>query len=157
MWPLLACSVLGLAIVLERTIVLLWLGVSFHSFLNRLQYWLRDGRLEEAQRWLRQKRHPLAKVSSVYLGHLESSPALREEVASREASEQLAGMERRINLLGMISRIAPLLGLLGTVAGLVTAFHQIEIHGGQVDPNELASGIMEALLTTVFGLTIALP
>jgi biopolymer transport protein ExbB len=57
----------------------------------------------------------------------------------------------------MIAHVAPLLGLLGTVTGLVSAFHQIELKAGQVQPGDLASGIWEALITTVFGLVIAIP
>src|SRR3989338_4894271 len=66
-------------------------------------------------------------------------------------------MKPRLQALAAITHLAPLLGLLGTVTGLVTAFHQIEILGGTVQPNDLAAGIWEALITTVFGLVIAIP
>ena len=56
-----------------------------------------------------------------------------------------------------MAQVATLLGLLGTVAGLVSAFHQIELNAGQIQPGDLAEGIWAALLTTVFGLTIAIP
>jgi len=66
-------------------------------------------------------------------------------------------MERRLNWLSIIGHLSPILGLLGPVAGLIEAFHQIEVVGGQVRPGDLAAGIWKALLTTVFGLVIALP
>ena len=66
-------------------------------------------------------------------------------------------MESRIHWLSVIGHLAPMVGLLGTVWGLVEAFHQIESQGGNVQPGHLASGIWKALLTTVFGLVVALP
>ena len=62
-----------------------------------------------------------------------------------------------MRLLATITHLAPFLGLLGTVTGLVSAFHQIELLGGQVQPSDLAGGIWQALITTVFGLVIAIP
>ena len=66
-------------------------------------------------------------------------------------------VEGRLRGLAAITHIAPLLGLLGTVTGLVSAFHRIELFGGQVQPGDLAGGIWEALLSTVLGLLIAIP
>ena len=85
------------------------------------------------------------------------TPETREEIVNREASEQIARLETRINWLSIIGTLAPMIGLLGTVIGLVEAFYQIEQQGGQVQPGDLASGIWTALLTTVFGLVVALP
>ena len=76
---------------------------------------------------------------------------------AREASIQLSMMERRVHWLSVIGSLTPMIGLLGTVLGLVQAFKQIESLGGQVQPGDLAAGIWTALLTTVFGLSVALP
>jgi len=99
----------------------------------------------------------LARVAEVYLEHERTSDALREEIVAREASIQLSTMERRVHWLSVIGSLAPMIGLLGTVLGLVQAFKQIESLGGQVQPGDLSAGIWTALLTTVFGLTVALP
>ena len=82
---------------------------------------------------------------------------MREDLLKREAAVALKKVEAHLRILSAITHIAPLLGLLGTVTGLVSAFHQIELLGGSVQPSDLAGGIWEALLTTVFGLTIAIP
>jgi biopolymer transport protein ExbB len=95
--------------------------------------------------------------SQAHLRLADSPSELRQEIVQREASEQLVRLEKRLNWLAIIGQLSPMLGLLGTVTGLVTAFWQIEVRAGQVQPADLAAGIWEALLTTVFGLVIALP
>lgn len=157
MWPLLFCSILGLAVVLDRTLVLLWLGMNFRAFIQRFEPLLRKGQVVEAQVQLRSYRSPVARVTAVYLAHLHLPVQLREEIVAREGSQQVARMEKRLTWLAMNASCATLLGLLGTVTGLVNAFHQIEIKSGLVQPGDLATGIWEALITTVFGLVIAIP
>lgn len=157
MWPLLACSILGLAVIIDRTMVLLWLAVNFQHFVRRFEPLIRDGMIADCLRLLKSYRSPLARVVEAYLSQLHATPELRNQVASRVGSQQVARLERRMSWLGMNASIATLLGLLGTVTGLVTAFHQIELKAGQVQPADLAAGIWEALITTVFGLVIAIP
>jgi biopolymer transport protein ExbB len=157
MWPLLASSILGLAVILDRSIVLLWLAMDFNAFTRWLEPLVRSGRLDEARRLLAAKRSPVAIVSALYLAKLDHPASLREEIVAREGSRQVARMEKRMSWLGMNASVATLLGLLGTVTGLVTAFHEIELKAGQVQPGDLAAGIWEALITTVFGLMIAIP
>jgi biopolymer transport protein ExbB len=156
-WPLLACSILAVGVAIERTIVFLWQGTSYQRFQRQLRDALNGGGIAAAGEFLRTQRSPLARVTEVYLKHEQTSDSLREEVVSREASIQLSTMERRVHWLSVIGSLAPMIGLLGTVLGLVQAFKQIESLGGQVQPGDLAAGIWMALLTTVFGLTVALP
>ncbi|RMD82973.1 MAG: MotA/TolQ/ExbB proton channel family protein [Candidatus Dadabacteria bacterium] len=73
------------------------------------------------------------------------------------ADEPTGALLRRIEHLNMIGNIAPMLGLLGTVLGMVTSFNQISVSVGGVDPRLLAKGIFQALVTTVMGLTVAIP
>jgi biopolymer transport protein ExbB len=80
-----------------------------------------------------------------------------DSVASRVGSEELQRMERGFRTLSILGHTAPLLGLLGTVIGMIKAFMVIEIAGGQVDSQALAGGIWEAMLTTGVGLTVAVP
>ncbi|MBL8792380.1 MAG: MotA/TolQ/ExbB proton channel family protein [Planctomycetia bacterium] len=157
MWPLLACSILGLALMLERAAVLLWKSIPFAPLREALRQRVRAGKLDAAQAEAAASRSPVARVAAAYLRHRDSPDKLREEATGTEASRQLAGLERRMAVLAMVVQVAPLLGLLGTVTGLVDAFHQIEVKAGQVQPGDLAAGIWEALLTTVFGLVIAVP
>jgi len=156
MWPLLFCSVVGLAIILERSIFFFRLRFDYERFNRQLKEFLLKRRLKEALTLCRKQAHPVPRIAGSYLRHLKSD-ALRNEVLKREGSLALEKVENRLRALAALTHIAPLLGLLGTVTGLVTAFHQIEILGGQVQPGDLAAGIWEALVTTVFGLVIAIP
>jgi len=157
MWPLLGCSILAVAIITERIFVFWRMRVSYTGLLGEIRNAAEGGSIDELERSLQSSRRPLHRVVSVYLGHRGGEKRLREQSVLRESSEQIARYDRRLNWLGIITHATPLLGLLGTVAGLVGAFHQIELKGGQVQPGDLASGIWSALLTTVCGLTIALP
>lgn len=156
MWPLLACSVIGVAIVAERSIYFYRLRFNYESFGEELKALLAKKKLKEALLFCRRHSNPVPRIAEHYLKNL-SSDRLRNEILKREGSYALEQVETKLRALAAITHLAPLLGLLGTVTGLVTAFHQIEILGGQVQPGDLAAGIWEALITTVFGLVIAIP
>lgn len=157
MWPLLACSVLAVAVAVERVIVFWWQHYSYERMTDEFRRVLNDDGGDELRSWLSRIRSPLARVADVYLQH-ESLPVVqRQELAAQEASYRLTLLEKRLHWLSVIGSLAPMLGLLGTVWGLVEAFHQIELLDGQIQPGDLAAGIWKALLTTVFGLVVALP
>ncbi|MEK6239410.1 MAG: MotA/TolQ/ExbB proton channel family protein, partial [Planctomycetales bacterium] len=157
MWPLLLCSILALAVSLERIVVLLYRSPRFDYFSQQLRRLVLNRELDQARELVANASSPIAQVAGRYLSRLDGSKESREETVSREASEQLAVLEKRMNILAVIGRLTPMLGLLGTVAGLIDCFHNIEVLQGQLQPSDLASGIWKALLTTVFGLTVALP
>jgi biopolymer transport protein ExbB len=157
MWPLLACSILATALFAERLLVYIKLRVAYGPLLSDLRSKV-DGRLLDD--WVvvhESSAKPLHCVVLSYLRNRRSGKAFRDQVVAREASQQMARYDCRLNWLGILTHATPLLGLLGTVAGLVDAFHEIEVRGGQVQPGDLAAGIWSALLTTVCGLSIALP
>ena len=157
MYPLLVCSIVAVSVVIERIIVLLLNRSNYDQFISELESKLTRTDLSSAREWLQTLSNPLGHVADCHLQHAELTPETREEIVNREASEQIARLETRINWLSIIGTLAPMIGLLGTVIGLVEAFYQIEQQGGQVQPGDLASGIWTALLTTVFGLVVALP
>lgn len=156
MWPLLACSVVGGAILIERSIYFFRLKFKYHPFLSKLKDMLQKKNIEEAVQFCSKQSNPVPKMAELYLINLEQD-SLRDEILKREGSFALEKVETRLSTLAAITHIAPLLGLLGTVTGLVTAFHQIQLLGGSVQPADLAAGIWEALITTVYGLCIAIP
>ncbi|MBI4395311.1 MAG: MotA/TolQ/ExbB proton channel family protein [Candidatus Omnitrophica bacterium] len=156
MWPLLLCSVLGFAIIVERSYYFWKLRFDYGAFSENLKQLLSKGKVKEALALCRKHPNPVPRIAEHYLKHLRSD-ALRNEILKREGSYALEKVESRLRALAAVTHIAPLLGLFGTVTGLVTAFHQIELLGGQVQPGDLAAGIWEALITTVFGLLIAIP
>lgn len=157
MWPLLACSVLAVALIVERMWVYWSMRVAYGPLLAQLEMHVGEESLDGVIVSLEESDRPLHRVVVTYLRYLTAAKPFRDQVVVREASQQVARYDRRLNWLGILTHATPLLGLLGTVAGLVDAFHQIELKGGQVQPGDLASGIWSALLTTVCGLTIALP
>lgn len=156
MWPLLLCSIIGTAIMIERAIYFWRIRLDYETFLSELKQFLSKRKLKEAVKVCKAKANPIPKIVVQYLNNLKQDE-LRNEIIKREGSLALEKVETRLRALAALTHIAPLLGLLGTVTGLVTAFHQIELLGGQVNPGDLASGIWEALITTVFGLVIAIP
>jgi biopolymer transport protein ExbB len=159
MWPLLFCSVLGAAVILERAFFFLFLRTQLKAatFEQAVTDDLRRGQTVQALRLARSSGHPLAKVAAVYLENLDRPADLRTELVRREGSLQLERVEKRLRVLAAISHLAPLLGLLGTVIGMVMAFAKIEGLQGAMKPGDLAGGIWQALLTTVFGLAVAIP
>lgn len=156
MWPLLACSVVGGAIIVERAFYFWRLRFNYSQFSLELKALLIKKKIKEALTFCRKHPNPIPRIAEQYLKNLELD-TLRNEILKREGSFSLEKVEARLRALAAITHIAPLLGLLGTVTGLVSAFHQIELLGGQVQPGDLAAGIWEALITTVFGLMIAIP
>lgn len=156
MWPLLLCSVLAVAIIAERGVYFWRLRFDYEKFNAELKGFLSKRKLKEALKLCRIHPNPVPRIAEQYLKNLEDD-TLRGEILKKEGSFALEKIETRLQALAAITHIAPLLGLLGTVTGLVTAFHQIEILGGQVQPGDLAAGIWEALITTVYGLVIAIP
>lgn len=156
MWPLLGCSILGIAIVIERSVYFARLRLPYGRFLRNLKAHLERGQIRQAISFCLTQANPVPHIAAEYLKHLEQD-ALRGEVLKKTGSYALEKIEARLRILAALTHIAPLLGLLGTVTGLVSAFHRIEVMGGQVQPGDLAAGIWEALVTTVFGLVIAIP
>src|SRR3989338_577269 len=156
MWPLLACSIAGSAVIAERALYFLRLRLNYKHFSEELKALLLKRNIKEAFVLCRKHPNPVPRIAEQYLRNLDHDN-LRSEILRREGSFALEKVETRLRALAAITHIAPLLGLLGTVTGLVAAFHRIEVLGGQVQPGDLAAGIWEALVTTVFGLVIAIP
>jgi biopolymer transport protein ExbB len=157
MWPLLLCSVTAFALAIDRLVAHLRVRLDYRQFIGTLRPMVAAGRTTEAISQWQGQRGPIARAAEAYLRNLGVDDTTRAGIVEREGSEALEAIEKRQRGLSVVAHIATLLGLLGTVAGLVSAFHQIELAGGQVEPSDLAAGIWEALLTTVFGLSIAIP
>lgn len=160
MWIIAALSVLALAIVLAKLWEFARFGVWDRGGARAALADWESGSPEAALERLGSARGPVADVLRAacagrrYAGDDES--AVREEVARRGAAwlESLRGGLRPLELIGTL---APLLGLLGTVIGMIDAFRALEAAGGRVDPSVLSGGIWVALLTTAAGLSVAIP
>jgi biopolymer transport protein ExbB len=157
MWVLLAFSVVGVAVILDRLAVYASYGLDPDRWLKKILADLESGRVESALASARKSRHPVARVVEVYLENLGRPARVRVDNVKREGALVLEKVEKRLRILAAISHLAPLVGLLGTVTGMVLAFARIESLDGAPKPSDLAGGIWEALLTTVFGLVVAIP
>ncbi len=157
MWVLLALSVVAVAVILDRIVVYLSYGLWPDRWLRGLEDSLREGRIEEAGASAKNNPHPVARVVEAYLDNRNLPGKIRLEAVKRAGSLSLEKVEARIRVLAAIAHLSPLIGLLGTVIGMVVAFSQIQALQGTVKPGDLAGGIWEALLTTVFGLAVAIP
>ncbi|MEL6427709.1 MAG: MotA/TolQ/ExbB proton channel family protein [Planctomycetota bacterium] len=157
MWPILVCSVLALAIIAERCLVFLFIGRVPRRLATKAAEHVAHGRASEARALLGRSRHPAARVFERQVELAGRSGAPREEILQREGGLLIERLEARLSPLQLIAQIAPLLGLLGTVSGLVESFWDLEQISGPVEPSDLAAGIWAALLTTVFGLVVGIP
>ena len=120
---------------------------------------MRQDNIEYAQQRLVSSKSPLSMVlqTVLRLRQQNAEEELLREEAERIANFHLVQLRRQLQTLEVIALISPLLGLLGTVIGMITAFQQIQQGGAVVDPKVLSGGIWEALLTTAAGLIVAIP
>lgn len=156
MWVLLGLSVLVLSIAIERALVLLGQRDDVRALRRDLSSALGRGDLEAALGVVLASRSIEARVLEAGLGALERGPqAVRERLASEAQMVRLT-LERRLAILGTVGSNAPFVGLLGTVIGIIRAFHALDQSGGQVS-TALMAEIGEALGATALGLLVALP
>jgi len=156
-WPIVLCSIVGFALFLERTRALLRVRMAHKELIAAVVPVLSSGNLEGAARLCQQHEGPAAKVVELLLRTLHRPFEEREQIVRVAGELELRRLERGLRGIAVIARIAPLLGLLGTVVGLVEAFLAVSTMQGPPDPSVLASGIWQALLTTVAGLLVAIP
>lgn len=158
---ILAGSVVALAIVLERLWVFRRMGRLAPELLARVRQSAARGAADEAASLVGGNSHPVAACLRHVLERAEGCrPRTRAELEralAHVASGEVRRLERFLPTLSLIAHVAPLLGLLGTVAGMIEAFQAIEGLGGRVNASVLAGGIWEALLTTALGLGVAIP
>jgi len=156
MLPILICSAAALAIVLERWWTLRRKSVLPDGLGEEVRQWARSGQLDPAHLEALANGSPLGELLA---GALAVRNRPREQIKERiedTGRHVVHRMERYLNTLGTIALIGPLLGLLGTVIGLIRMFMQV-MGGGMADPTKMAGGIGEALICTATGLVVAIP
>ncbi|WP_372067211.1 MotA/TolQ/ExbB proton channel family protein [Vibrio pelagius] len=159
-WPLLICSALTAMIIVERIFqVMLSIGVGRRAIRKELhQISPTDThQIETLAVNLSNKRPLLYKGVSMVLAHHSFSKGLREDAAGIWLQEKRHQLHAGLRLLGLIGVISPLIGLLGTVLGLIEMFKGVAATTGSITPNDLADGLGLAMRTTAAGLIIALP
>jgi len=156
MWPLMACSVGSMAIILERLWSLRRNKVLPRAVTDQVRQWQRTGRISLQDLDALAGATPLGKiVTAGLLGKNRGREVIKESI-EETGRHVVHELERYLNALGTIAAATPLIGLLGTVIGMIRVFNVITLQGVG-DPAILAGGISEALITTATGLTIAIP
>jgi len=153
-WVLAGYSFIALTILFERMLRFLFMGRPDRQAESRLLSALKQGQPEASIRTVRGPEGRL--LQGIFLAYQEGIHDLNR-VAIRLGSMELQKMEQGFRTLSFLGNTAPLLGLLGTIIGMIKAFMVIEQAGGQVDAQALAGGIWEAMLTTGVGLAVAIP
>lgn len=157
MLPILACSVVALAITIERFFSLRRATIDTRELMDAMRTVLRQNRTQEAIDICNEADVPVARIMKAgILKHDRGKEDIREAMGDAGHLE-IPRLERYLPALATTANIAPLLGLLGTVAGMIKAFAQIQNKQGLVNPSDLAEGISNALVTTAAGLTVAIP
>lgn len=156
---LLGLSVIAMTIIILKALQFTFLRIGSKRKIDQILFHWEEGRIEEALA-LSQKQPGPIRTSLVgtmtALANGNHTASVRED-ATRLASNHLSSMRSNMRILDLISQIAPLLGLFGTVIGMIEAFHKLQNAGDQVNPATLAGGIWVALLTTAVGLAVAIP
>ncbi|UCG93346.1 MAG: MotA/TolQ/ExbB proton channel family protein [candidate division WOR-3 bacterium] len=157
MWFLLVCIVVGIGLILER-LYSLYIKASLNprTFLDKLISTVDSQNVNAGIALCDKTPAPVAKILKSALEKADLGKDAMEEMVARSAAIELAFLDRGMALLGGLTTVAPFLGFLGTVMGMITAFAAIAL-AGEVEPTVVASGISTALITTKWGLMIATP
>jgi biopolymer transport protein ExbB len=156
MYPLLLALLIGIAVSVERFISYRKVKINVGSFLEKMGGFIRKGDVKGAEELCERTRGPVASIMhSGLLRHDKGLEAVEKAVESSGGIE-MAYLEKGIVVLASVSSIAPMLGFLGTVSGMIRAFGEIAA-AKNVEASLVAGGIQEALITTATGLVIAIP
>lgn len=156
MWPLLISLLIGIAVAVERLFVFSRAQVNVNKFLEQLGGYIRKGDLNGAENLCDRTRGPVSAILRAGLLRRDKGLTDVEKAIESAGSIEMAHLEKGLVVLASVSSIAPMLGFLGTVSGMIRAFGEIAA-AKNVDASLVAGGIQEALITTATGLTIAIP
>ena len=156
MIPLVACSIVSLAVMAERLLILRNAGAGMTGLVEEIEKLLRRGEPDQALRVCETQNSPAAAVLLAGLQERKHSSESVERAMTEAAARELPKLHTRMHLLDTIVTIAPLLGLLGTVTGMIRSFHVISTKEGMSAPTAITGGVAEALIATAAGLAIAI-
>jgi biopolymer transport protein ExbB len=156
MWGLLALSIIGVAVIIERAITLQKAKADVRKLMEQVVGALKKGRLDEALDVCAETRGPIPQILHAGLRQAKKGTIAVEKAIETAGIIEMSFLERGLIILATVANVAPLLGFLGTVSGMISAFEAIA-QAEQVSAKLVASGISEALITTMSGLVIAIP
>jgi biopolymer transport protein ExbB len=157
MWLILFCSVLAGAVFLERVLYFHRITIRVGEFMRGLSNLIQNRRFAEAQMECASSPTPVTRVIHAAILRHQATRAELKDIVQEAGQLEVPRLERRLGILATIAFVAPLIGLLGTVIGLIEAFVNISSQSGFAGATDIASGIYESLLTTAAGLVVAIP
>ncbi len=155
MWPILGFFIFGLAVSIERLWSLTRASINTRKFMTKVQISLKEGGVEAAQEVCENTRGPIASIFHAGLSRFDKGIEQVEKSIVSAGSIEMAFLERGLVWLSLCISVAPMLGFLGTVQGMIMAFEDIAA-ANDISPAIVATGIAVALLTTLFGLCVAI-
>jgi biopolymer transport protein ExbB len=155
MWPILALFIVGLAFVIERFWTLTRASVNTRKFLSKIKMALEEGGISAAMEECEKTPGPVASIFHAGLSRAGKGITHVEKAITNAGSLEMAFLERGMVVLSTVIVLAPMLGFTGTVSGMVQAFDDIK-KLNDISPSIVAGGISQALLTTLFGLIVAM-
>ena len=156
MWPLLACLVIGLVVIVWKLVDLTAKSSRTRKTLRAVDELVAEGRIAEAIEVAENSRTPAGRILSEGLRRADEGTERVVKAIENAGMIEMAKLERGLVVLATVSTVGPLLGFLGTVIGMIQAFQAIEL-AGEVEATTVAGGIKVALITTAAGLVIAIP
>ncbi|MHA3774229.1 MotA/TolQ/ExbB proton channel family protein [Verrucomicrobiota bacterium sgz303538] len=157
MWLILFCSVLGGAVFLERVTYFHRATIRVGEFMRGLANLIQHRRWAEAQMECASTASPVARVIHAAILRHDAPRSELKEIVQEAGQLEVPRLERRLAVLGTIALLTPLLGLLGTVTGLIDAFVNISSQSGFASSTDISNGIYQSLLTTAAGLVVGIP
>ena len=155
MWPIAFLLVFGVAIALERLYTLSQAAIDAAGFFEQLEHTMRSGGVKQAAQLCSETRGPVASVLHTGLLRMHRGVDNVEKAIENAGAVQMAFLERGMVWLSTVANLAPMVGFLGTVSGMIGAFQAIK-DAGDVEPSLVAGGISEALITTAAGLVVGI-
>lgn len=157
MWFILLSSIIGLAVIIDRFIVLRRAKINVPAFMVRIRGLIKKKDISGAISYCMQEKSPIANIVRKGLKKYKYGHDRVKESIENAGSQEISKLEKGLPVLATVAGIAPLLGFLGTVTGMIQAFMKIQDLAGAANPSDLAGGIWEALITTAFGLIVGIP
>ncbi len=157
MWPILFSSVVALAIIIEKIIVLRKTRQNIPTFMVKIRNYLKRKDVAGAVNYCMEEKSPISNIVKKALKKYKHGHQRVVETIETAGRQEISKLEKGLSTLATIAGAAPMLGFLGTVTGMITAFMRIQELQGSAGPSDLAGGIWEALLTTAFGLLVGIP
>ncbi len=155
--PLMIASIFSLAVIIEKTVFFARNKQNNKNLIRKVEMMIDEGDTMSAYNQLKGKKGPNVKLLSTALSNLDEDPERIREALQVTGQNEIRKMEKHLTILDVIAMIAPLLGLLGTVLGIISSFNILGGAAGVGDPAQISAGIASALISTAIGLIIAIP